>query len=81
MSSSTRRRTLVDVMLESIRELTYARPHVHETAHFSAAEWRAYRAGYYMGLLKALEAAALGAERFRLRVKTLRAVARTKRSA
>ena len=68
-------------MLESIRDLTIARPHVHESARFDDREWRAYQAGYYMGLVKAMEAAAHGAERFRLRVKTLAAMTRKKRSA
>lgn len=81
MSPSIRRRSLVEVMLESITDLTRARPHLHETARFNDRERRAYATGYYVGVVTALKAAEGGAERFNLRVKTLRAMARTKRSA
>lgn len=81
MSSSTRRRPLVDVMLESIADLTKARPHMHESARYDMRELKAYNEGYYTGVCYAMKVAELGAERFKLRVKLLRAETRRKRSA
>lgn len=68
-------------MLESIADLTRTRPHVHENARLSAQEFQTYRDGYYQGVIFAMKAAELGAERFKLRVKTLAAESRRKKSA
>jgi hypothetical protein len=81
MSSSTRRRPLVDVMLDSITDLTRVSPHLHENARYTPSELRAYQEGYYAGVVRAMEAADQGAKRFKLRVKTLAAVTRQKKSA
>lgn len=65
----------------NITALTQARPHVHETARFSPKEFRAYQQGYYAGVVRAAQVAELAAEEFALRVKSLVAEARRKRSA
>lgn len=68
-------------MLSSIDDLTRARPHMHGNARYTPSELRAYYAGYFAGVSMAGKVAALGAERFALRVKTLAAETRRKRSA
>lgn len=40
-----------------IEDLAHARPHMHKSARFSAAEWRAYSEGYYFGVIYALRVA------------------------
>ena len=45
------------------------------------SELEAYRAGYYAGVVRAMQVAELAVDRFKLRVKTLAAVTRQKKSA
>lgn len=68
-------------MLHSISELTTVRPHVHETARYSAAEFELYREGYYAGLVAAMKVAELAVARFKLGTKTRRAAGKRKVSA
>ena len=68
-------------MLEAITDLTRTRPHMRTSARFTPPEIRAYHEGYYTALTMAIKVAELGAERFKLRMKTLAAETRRKRSA
>jgi hypothetical protein len=60
-------------MLLSIEDLTNARPHMHKSARFSAAEYRAYQEGYYWGVIYALRVALEAEERYRHATQTRRA--------
>ena len=60
-------------MLESIRDLTIARPHQRKTVQFTPEEFVAYNEGYYTGVLMALYAAGLAVDRYQLATRTRRA--------
>lgn len=68
-------------MLESIVDLTKARPHMRESARFNTHDARIYAEGYYTGVIYALRVAEEARQRFALAVKTRRAANRIKRSA
>lgn len=68
-------------MLESIGELAAVRPHVHESARYTASEYRAYCEGYYAALGAATKVATLAVERFALATKARQAEGKRKRSA
>jgi hypothetical protein len=68
-------------MLQAICDLTQARPHMRTSARYSPEQRTTYHEGYYTGVIMALRVAELAIERYELASKTLRAVARAKRSA
>jgi hypothetical protein len=68
-------------MLLSIEDLTTARPHMHTSARFSTAEYRAYQEGYYWGVIYALRVALEAVERYRHATRTRRAERKQKTSA
>jgi hypothetical protein len=68
-------------MLRSICDLTEVRPHMHKSARYTPPEHRAYAEGYYTGVISALRVADLAVSRFKLRMKTIAAETRRKRSA
>lgn len=68
-------------MLTSIRELTTVRPHVHDSARYSAVEFETYREGYYAGVVAAMKVAELAVKRFQLGTRTRRAAGKRKASA
>ena len=50
-------------MLESIVDLTVARPHECSSEKWTPDQWRAYREGYYTGVIYALRVATEAVER------------------
>lgn len=68
-------------MLESIAELTHARPHLRSSARFDLEQLRIYHEGYYAGVIYALRVADLAAQRFVHVTNARRAETRRKRSA
>lgn len=65
----------------SIRELTVARPHVHESARYTPEEFELYREGYSAGVVAAMKVAEAAVKRFQLGTRTRRAAGKRKASA
>lgn len=68
-------------MLADIYDLATARPHLHDSARFSAAEYRAYAEGYYRGVAMALQVGELAVTNYQRVTNARRAETRRKRSA
>lgn len=68
-------------MLDSIVDLTKARPHMRTSARFPPAELKAFQEGYYTGVVYALRVAEEAIHRYRLATTTIRAGRRKKASA
>lgn len=80
-STSTKRPTLLETLLESVDELARARPHTNGRVKYGPLEWRAYCQGYYMALSVTIQVLELAVVRFKLRVQTHRKATLAKRSA
>jgi len=74
-------RRLRDAILESIVDLTRARPHELDGRTLTASEYAVYRKGYYVGVTMSLRVAQAAIDRFRVAVHARRAAARERRKA
>ena len=72
-STSTRRQTLAQRLLAAVYELGTVAPIAPEGHRYTLAEWRAYAAGYYFGIARALKVMDLAATRFAMYRRTRQA--------
>lgn len=68
-------------MLQAISELLEAPPHERKNVHLPPPAWPIYRDGYYTGVIAALRVADLAEQRFKLAVRTRRAIQRKREPA
>lgn len=71
--------SLAEMQQAAVYDLSVAPPHVPDDAHFTAAEFAIYRAGYTHALVMSLTVMQHAVSRFALRVRTRKLEARRKR--